>query len=209
MRALSWVDRSAPGPALPRPSTGLPWGTAASHPWCRRTFPGEQDPGQGAGPSIGAGMWSRTGQQPLPSLAPDLLSYGRRPPRPRSQRPALSTPSRPAPGPPLALEKRGTVSHRPQTRNRSGTPATPLSYILVPGTTSKFSPMPFLSSRGDPGLNTPPGLLFPKKFYKQKSARARPSCGRFSHFMGSPVPFSLDSPFQGRGGAIVALSAAD
>lgn len=63
-----------------------------------------------------------------------------------------------------------TVSHRPQTRFRSGTPATPITYMLGRHPTSKISPMPFLSSRVSSGRNHPLGLLFPQQFSNKKSS---------------------------------------
>jgi len=75
------------------------------------------------------------------------------PPPERLRPPAgLASPSRPCPSSPAP---RIAPSHRLRTRRGSGTPATPITYILRAQPTSNFSSIPFLHP-GKPRQNAPP-----------------------------------------------------
>jgi len=63
--------------------------------------------------------------------------------------------------------KRGTVSCSPGTRRGCGTPATPITYMPGPGTTSKSSSISLLFFAGF-RLEITPLPFFPKKFFKPK-----------------------------------------
>jgi hypothetical protein len=190
MRALPWGGRLAPGPVslpLDRPAVG----TAASHPWCRRTGLGEQAPGQETGSSTGAG------QQLLPSMVPDLLSfYGRRLPRPRSQRLVRRFPARPWPG------EEGHYQPQPTSPEPEWDSGPPLAIMPSWHPTAKISPMAFLSPGKLSVENTPPAFFPPKNFISKIWLVGGASLRRLMHFMPPPSP---DSPFHGRGGALVSL----
>jgi hypothetical protein len=115
------------------------------------------------------------------ALLPLLLPSA---PAPSAQRPSPSTApwvpppaaARPRPPPPCH-GKRGTVSHRPQTRFRSGTPTSPYTYVLAPDTNPKILFIPFLRPGENPVENTPPVFFFPKNFKTKNSAWERAAFG--------------------------------
>lgn len=70
----------------------------------------------------------------------------------------------PAPGPALVR----TVSPGPKHRYRGSTFNPPYTDMLGQHPTSKISPMPFRPPE-NPGMEHPPGIDSPQKFFKQKS----------------------------------------